>query len=112
MTYDRPALQCHVVDLTRFSPSPFLPHPVLRSGHAQTVATTFVTKSLAIPVSEVMVVPVERIGEPLQSNVRCDCTWQPDSKRTALIIHGLGGSSRSSIVLGMAQTLLEAGYHV
>ncbi len=100
------------MDLGRFPIPEFRPHPLLRSGHLQTIATAFVTKSAALPHSEAMLVSVDRIGEALESRVRCDCSWQTESRRTALIVHGLGGSSMSPIALGMGQRLWRAGYHV
>lgn len=100
------------MDLARFPVADFRPHPLLRSGHLQTIATALVTKSVVLPHTEAMVVPVEKAGEPLQSSVRCDCSWQNESLRAALIVHGLGGSSLSPIALGMGQRLWRAGYHV
>lgn len=100
-------------DLRSFDPEPFQPHWLLRGGHRQTFATAFFTRECKVPVDEQLLVPVDRIGEELESRVRCDCSWQADTPQgTALIVHGLGGSSTSPIVLGIARRLWCAGWDV
>ncbi len=55
-------------------------------------------------------------GLQISSQVRCECHWQPEPVRrqrlTAILVHGLEGSSNSQYVLGNATKLWNAGCNV
>jgi uncharacterized protein len=92
-----------------FNPPPFAPHPLLRTGHLQTFATAFFARRNLLPAPEQRFVTVEP-----ETQVRCDCNWQTDRRRavTAVIIHGMSGSSASPIVVGLASKLWMRGMNV
>jgi hypothetical protein len=55
-------------------------------------------------------------GSQIASRVLCECHWQPLAERstrpTAIILHGLEGSSHSQYVVGNANKLWHAGCNV
>ena len=89
----------------RFTPPPWLTNP-----HLQTFAAALLARAHFVPAVEEWFISVA--GE--NNQVRCDCSWQddPQTKITAVICHGLGGSSTSPIVIGMAAALWKAGMNV
>src|SRR5436190_7749009 len=95
--------------LRDFQPPPFVSHPLLRNGHLQTLATGILARRSALSPSEQLFISVEA-----EAQVRCDCTWQqrPEEAITAVIVHGLGGSSNSPIVTTMANKLWAAGMNI
>ncbi len=84
----------------------FVPRRGLRGGHRQTLAGHFLPRTHSLPAPEPRVFSVE---DDVQ--VRCDCHWQPDRSAalTAVIVHGLEGSSESGYVLGTAAKAWAAG---
>ena len=96
--------------MTTFIPPPFHPASFLGNAHVQTLAAALLGRLPLVPKVEPWFISVA--GE--NNQVRCDCSWQDSgrSATTALICHGLGGSSASPIVLGMAAALWKAGLNV
>ena len=91
----------------------FEPHPWLRNGHLQTVVGNFLPRpALHIPtIAETVLVDPED-----GSRVLCHCHWQPEHDRaerlTALLVHGLEGSSDSRYIQGIAARAFAAGMNV
>ncbi len=87
----------------------FVPRRGLRGGHLQTLAGHFLGRRNLLP-------PAERrlfaVADGVQ--VRCDCHWQIDrgAPLTAVVVHGLEGSSDSSYVIGTGSKAWLAGMNV
>ena len=91
----------------------FEPFPLLRGGHAQTLAGNYWQRpAFAIPF-EAQAVEVDSEND---SRVLCHCHWQPQSVRadrlTILLVHGLEGSSDSRYMRGITMRAWEAGCNV
>ena len=88
---------------------PFLPHPLLRNGHAQTLAGWAWPRRLPAPPDEPRLFEVEP-GVRLLAR----CRWQEDRTRraTIILVHGLGGSCDGSYVRGAARLAYRAGANV
>ena len=95
----------------------FHPRRWMSNGHVQTIAGNFLPRvhSLPHPVAQLVEVSPAR-GSQIASQVLCHCHWQPEDVRsarpTAIIVHGLEGSSQSQYVLGNADKLWRAGCNV
>ena len=94
------------------SARPFRPHPLLRNGHAQTLA------AWAWPGR---VRPEETRGDEtrlfeVEPGVRllARCRWHADrtARAAVVLVHGLGGSSDAPYVLGAARLAYRAGANV
>jgi uncharacterized protein len=88
----------------------FIPHSLLRSGHAMTMAAAFVPRRFKLPA------PQERLFQvdPF-SRLLAKCHWQEGKRQDTpvmVIVHGLEGSSDSNYVLGIAEKAYQHGYHV
>ncbi len=95
----------------------FHPRRWFTNGHVQTIAGNFLPRVDRLPPSErhlVEVHPAE--GAQIASQVLCECHWQPEPERavrpTAIILHGLEGSSNSQYVIGNANKLWRAGCNI
>lgn len=88
---------------------PFVPRRLLRNRHAQTLAGNFLPRKNGLPEPEEQLFQVE---EDVQ--VLCHCHWQPEpaSRATALVVHGLEGSSASQYVVGTGTKAWAAGMNV
>lgn len=89
---------------------PFDPHPLLKSGHAQTIAAAFLPRRFDLPRAENRLFQVDS-----WSRLLAQCHWQPGKSREApalVIVHGLEGSSDSGYVKGIAEKAYKRGYHV
>ena len=87
----------------------FVPRRWLRGGHVQTVASFLIPRRFHLPASE------QRLVEVAPGiRVLCHCHWQADRKQalTAIVVHGLEGSSDSQYARGVAQKALDAGMNV
>jgi len=88
----------------------FEPHPLLRNGHAQTLAAAFVPRRFDIPPAEARLFQVDA-----NSRVLAHCHWQPERRKDApvlIVVHGLEGSSGSNYVRGIAEKAYVRGFHV
>jgi predicted alpha/beta-fold hydrolase len=98
-------------------PSEFRPRRLLRNGHLQTILGNFLRRVDALPAAVpylVEVMPAE--GDRPASQVLCHCHFQSEDVRatrpTAIIVHGLEGSSNSQYVVGNANKLWRAGCNI
>jgi predicted alpha/beta-fold hydrolase len=88
----------------------FEPHPLLRYGHAQTIAAAFVPRRFHIPIAEPRLFQVDP-----ESQILGNCHWQAGKSKDApvlAIVHGLEGSSDSNYVRGIAEKAFARGFHV
>ena len=88
----------------------FEPHPLLQSGHAQTIAAAFLPRKFDLPRGENRLFQVDA-----WSRLLAQCHWQPRKNRSApvlVIVHGLEGSCESAYVRGIAEKAYRRGYHV
>ena len=87
----------------------FVPRRGLRGGHVQTLAGHFLPRQNLLPEPERRLFTVEQGVQ-----VRCDCHWQPEraAAMTAVIVHGLEGSSESTYVIGTGNKAWAAGMNV
>lgn len=97
--------------------SDFTPRRWLSNGHLQTLAGNFLPRHLHLPEAEAQIVEVEAATSSRRaSRVLCHCHWQPEEVRhkrtTALLLHGLEGSSSSQYVRGNAARMWAAGWNV
>jgi predicted alpha/beta-fold hydrolase len=96
---------------------PFLPRPWLTNPHLQTILGNFLSRPNSLPraVQQLVEVSPPRASQ-ISTQVLCECHWQPlpdrPSRPTAIILHGLEGSSRSQYVIGNADKLWRAGCNV
>jgi len=93
--------------------TPFEPRRGLTNGHAQTIAGNFYPRPafrLAATAETVEVDPADG------SRVLCHCHWQPEGARatrlTAVLVHGLEGSSDSRYIQAIATRAWAAGFNV
>ena len=88
---------------------PFEPHALLRNGHLQTVAGTFIRRKFALNE------PVERLFRiDAESQLKGLCHWQLGQRRDVpviVIVHGLEGSSDSGYSIGISDKAFARGYH-
>ena len=88
----------------------FEAHPLLRNGHAMTMAAAFWPRGFALPKAEPRLFRVEE-----DTQLRADCHWQTGKGHEApvlVIVHGLEGSSESNYVRGVAEKAFQRGLHV
>ncbi len=96
---------------------PFQPRRWVVNGHLQTIFGNFLPRTDALPPPEIQMVEVSPAhGSQISSQVLCECHWQPMPQRrssvTAIILHGLEGSSHSQYVTGNANKLWRSGCNV
>ncbi len=100
-----------------FAPTPFQPRHFLANGHLQTIFGNFLPRPDHLPAPIAQFVEVApATGSRMSSQVLCHCHWQPPEVRstrmTAILLHGLEGSSNSQYVVGNANKLWRAGMNV
>jgi predicted alpha/beta-fold hydrolase len=93
--------------------TPFEPHPWLTNGHLQTIVGNFLPRPAFRLHSVAETIEVDPADG---SRVLCHCNWQPEPERasrlTAVLVHGLEGSSDSRYILGIATRAFAAGMNV
>jgi predicted alpha/beta-fold hydrolase len=95
----------------------FRPRRFLRNGHLQTIAGNYLSRINKLPPPEAQLVEVSpATANQIASKVLCHCHWQPEEVRatrpTAIIVHGLEGSSESQYVVGNSNKLWRAGCNI
>jgi hypothetical protein len=106
------AIAQHAAHMPEFAPRRFF-----ANGHLQTILGNFLRRTHSLPTAEQVLVEVAPAsGGQIASRISCDCHWQPAETRasrpTAIIVHGLEGSSNSQYVVGNANKLWHAGANV
>src|SRR4030095_6384986 len=90
---------------------PFVPHPALKNGHAQTLAGALIPRRFKLTTEN----REERLFQVAPGmQVLGYCSWQSDraAHPTLVIAHGMEGSSESRYMLGTAEKALAAGFNV
>jgi predicted alpha/beta-fold hydrolase len=95
----------------------FHPRRFLSNGHLQTIAGNYLSRLNDLPAPEAQLVEVSPASaHQIASLVLCHCHWQPEEVRavrpTAIIVHGLEGSSDSQYVVGNSNKLWRAGCNI
>ena len=95
----------------------FQPRRFLSNGHLQTIAGNYLSRVNDLPEPEAQLVEVSpATANQIASQVLCHCHWQPAEVRaerpTAIIVHGLEGSSNSQYVVGNSNKLWRAGCNI
>src|SRR5215469_6691684 len=88
----------------------FEPHPLLKNGHAMTIAAALVPRRFDIPAAEARLFQVDE-----DSSLLGHCHWQPGRKKETpvlVLVHGLEGSSDSNYMLGIAEKAFQRRFHV
>lgn len=91
-------------------PERFEPRRWLRTGHMQTLAGNFLRRPQGLPQPEARYFRVEP-----EVQVLCQCHWQEErqaSQLTAVLVHGLEGSSESQYMYGVGAKAFAAGMNV
>src|SRR5208337_1846582 len=91
----------------------FDPHPWLSNGHLQTIVGNFLPRpAFRLPA----IAETVEVDAADASRVLCHCHWQPEPERasrpTAVLVHGLEGSSDSRYVQGITARAFAAGMNV
>jgi hypothetical protein len=93
--------------------TPFEPYPGLANGHLQTIIGNFLPRpAFRLPTTAETV----EVDAADASRVLCHCHWQPEPERaarlTAVLVHGLEGSSDSRYIQGIAMRAFAGGMNV
>jgi uncharacterized protein len=91
----------------RFAIPEFKPHPLLRNGHAQTLAGAYLPAGRFVERATRHVVPMPD-GDAVMLHDDVPDDWKP-SDRTVLVLHGLAGNYQSNYVLRVARKLVHRG---
>jgi uncharacterized protein len=91
---------------------PFVPHPLFKTGHAQTLAAYLWPRRSKFKEhlrDEARLFEVER-----EVRLLAHCRWQQErgERPTLLLVHGLEGSNESVYILGTADKAFRAGFNV
>jgi hypothetical protein len=95
----------------------FFPRRFMRNGHLQTIFGNYLPRTNSLPPAEAQLVEVSPATEhQISSQILCHSHWQPETIRaaspTAIIVHGLEGSSDSQYVIGNSNKLWQAGCNI
>jgi predicted alpha/beta-fold hydrolase len=110
-------MQTAEIETTASHAADFRPRRFLNNGHLQTIAGNYLARINRLPLPEDELVEVSpATANQIASQVLCHCHWQAEEVRaarpTAIIVHGLEGSSESQYVVGNANKLWRAGCNV
>ena len=97
--------------IKEFAATPFVPHPLFKGGHAQTLAAYAWPRRHQLRHQSYE----ERLFTVAPAvKVLAHCHWQksPSSHPTILIWHGIEGSSSSVYMLSMAKKGFQSGFNV
>jgi hypothetical protein len=100
------------MERTAFTPEPFIPHPLLRNSHAQTLAGAFYRSEQGVDFRRL------RIDTPDGDFVDLDFaeitgfTWQQlgDHAPILYFLHGLEGNARKGYAVDLYKLAAQAGY--
>jgi predicted alpha/beta-fold hydrolase len=97
--------------LEQLAQAPFVPHPAIKNGHAQTIFGSLIRRRT--PLLNGLAKPRFFDVAPA-TQVSGDCSWQEDrlTKPTLLLLHGMEGSISSGYMMGTAEQALAAGFNV
>ncbi len=86
----------------------FVPRRGMRSGHLQTLVSTYLPREDRLPPAEDRLFSVEP-----GTQVLAHCHWQPErhTRLTVVIVHGLEGSAESQYVIGNANKAWASGWN-
>jgi predicted alpha/beta-fold hydrolase len=95
----------------------FRPRLFLANPHLQTIAGNYLRRPDHLPSPEAQLVEVAPATDSqIASQVLCHAHWQPAdvrrSRPSAILVHGLEGSSNSQYILGNAGKLWHSGCNV
>ena len=88
----------------------FQPHPLLRNGHAMTVASALWRRAFTLPPPDDRLFQVDP-----DSKILGHCHWQQGREKDTpllVLVHGLEGSSNSNYMRGIAEKAWHRGIHV
>src|SRR5436853_6840372 len=94
--------------LNELGQQPFVPHPALKNGHAQTLAGTFIRRRFKLAIEN----REERLFDIAPGvQVLGYCSWQADrvARPTLGLAHGMAGQSESRYMLGTPDNALAPG---
>ncbi len=102
---------------TAFEPRPFHPRRFLSNRHLQTIFGNFLPRPNHLPAPTPELVEVSpATASQISTQILCHCHWQPAevraSRLTAILLHGLEGSSDSQYVIGNANKLWRTGANI
>jgi predicted alpha/beta-fold hydrolase len=105
------------INTTHFTAPDFQPRRFLSNGHLQTILGNYLPREDHLPAPVAQLVEVSpATHNQISSQVLCHCHWQPSEVRaarpTAILLHGLEGSSSSQYIIGNANKLWLAGANV
>jgi predicted alpha/beta-fold hydrolase len=109
------ALSARLREVARaFRAKPFVPHPLLRGPHAQTVAASMQPGRRRSFREENALYESRLFEVEPGTSVLLRCRWQAERRRapTLLLLHGLEGSTESLYMLGTARKAFRAGFNV
>ena len=91
--------------------TPFVPLRGLANNHLQTIVGNFLPRP---PFNLPNVAETVEVDPTDSSRVLCYCHWQPEPADglTAVLVHGLEGSSESRYIQGVAARAWAAGFNV
>ena len=106
-----------VASTPAFEPRPFIPRRFLSNRHLQTILGNMLPRpNHLLPPTPELVEVSPASGSQIATQVLCHCHWQPAEVRsqrlTAILLHGLEGSSDSQYVIGNANKLWRAGANI
>lgn len=88
----------------------FVPHPLLRSGHAQTVFGTLAPRR-ALHVGRASARRLFQTAADTQVLGLCDWQEVPAAHPTLVLLHGLSGSAESAYLIGTADKAFARGFN-